>query len=127
VSALSNARRLCVIGLSAGAVGIAILYVSGVEMPVVPPGLVLLVVAAVAVANARGRWVVIVGTVVAIAEIAGIFASDATGSLFVANMPGVLTGSWIRLLGVLLATVAGVVAGFTRPVHQGSETLATGS
>ena len=55
VSALSNARRLCVIGLSAGAVGIAILYVSGVEMPVVPPGLVLLVVAAVAVANARGR------------------------------------------------------------------------
>ena len=127
MSALSNARRLCIIGLSAGAVGIAILYVSGVEMPVVPPGLVLLVVAAVAVANARGRWVVIVGTVVAIAEIAGIFASDATGSLFVANMPGVLTGSWIRLLGVLLATVAGVVAGFTRPVHQGSETLATGS
>ena len=69
----------------------------------------------------------IVGTVVAIAEIAGIFASGATGSLFVANMPGVLTGSWIRLLGVLLATVAGVVAGFTRPVHQGSEILATGS
>ena len=121
MSALSNTRRLCVIGLSAGALGIAILYIAGVEMPVVPPGLVLLVVAAIAVANARGRWAPILGAVVGLAEIAGIFASGATGSLFEVGAPAVLAGSWIRLLGVVLATIAGVVAGFGRSGRRRSE------
>lgn len=41
-------------GLLVAAVGIAVLYVSGVVMPVVPPGLVLLVAAVLVVALAAG-------------------------------------------------------------------------
>lgn len=104
------ARRATVIGLVAGAVGIAILYVSGVAMPVVPPGLVLLVVAAIVVATVHRRWATAFGALVGVAEITGFFASGSAAALTDAGAVGVLAGTWIRLIGTVLATLAGIWA-----------------
>ena len=52
----SRSRTATVVGLAAGAVGIAILWASGVEFPIYPPpGIVILLAGAVFVGLARGR------------------------------------------------------------------------
>jgi hypothetical protein len=114
VKSMSNLRRACFAGLIAGAVGIVILNVSGVEMPVVPPGLVLLVVAAVLVAAVRGRWVTGFATLVALAEIAGFFVSGSAEGLLDFGSIGIFAGTWTRLIGVVVASVAGTMATFNR-------------
>lgn len=106
----SSARRATQIGLAAAAVGIAVLYVSGTAMPIVPPGLVLLVAAAVLVGVIRQRWTLAVGLLVVIAEFAGFFASGSASGLTDLDPIGVFAGTWIRLIGLLVASAAGVVA-----------------
>jgi hypothetical protein len=105
----SPARIATVAGLIAGAAGIAILKVSGVDMPAVPPGLIIMLVVAALMALTRWRWAPILGVVAALSEIAGFFASGSAPHLADPAL-GVLTGTWVRLLGVLTAALAGAVA-----------------
>jgi len=107
---VSPARRATAGGLIVAAAGIAILYVSGVAMPIVPPGLVLLVVGAIIVATVRRRWALVVGLLVALAEIIGFFASGSAAALTDLTSVSVLAGTWIRLLGLVVAIVAGLLA-----------------
>ncbi len=106
----SAARTATIVGLIVGAVGILILRLAGVAMPVVPPGLVMLVVAAVFVAVAPWRWAPVVAIVAGLAEVAGFFASGSADGLFEIGSLGVLAGTWVRLAGILTAVVAGVLA-----------------
>jgi hypothetical protein len=114
------------IGLVTGAVGILVLRLSGAAMPAIPPGLVLLVAASALVAFSSWRWAPVVGVLVALSEILGYVLSGSMYGLFGADSLGILTGSWVRGIGIVLAFVAGIAAtvtGYrTRSAVRGAET-----
>jgi hypothetical protein len=68
-------RILTAAGLVLCGAGIGILKLAGVDMPTVPPGLVIVLVAAVAVVFLPWRWAPVLGVLAALAEAAGFFAS----------------------------------------------------
>jgi hypothetical protein len=111
----STARRATVAGLVAGAAGILVQQAAGVEMPPVPPGMVLMIVAAGLVAFTRGRWAPVLAAVIALAEVAGFTLSGGIAGLLATDALGVLAGSWIRAAGIVVALVAAVVATAQRP------------
>jgi hypothetical protein len=113
---LSGARVTTVIGLLAGAVGIVILRLAGTPMPLVPPGLVLLIAAALLVALQRWRWAPAVGALVGLAEIIGFVASGSWIGLANIDQIWILVGTWIRGLGIVTAVLAGIVGTATKSV-----------
>ncbi|HEX6758366.1 MAG TPA: hypothetical protein VF086_08115, partial [Propionibacteriaceae bacterium] len=59
---LSRPRAATVVGLVAGALGIAILWASGVEFPIYPPpGIIILLAGAIFVSLASWPWAPAVG------------------------------------------------------------------
>jgi hypothetical protein len=106
---LSPAGKLTVLGLAVAAAGIVILDVAGIPFPLIPPGLVILLAAAL-VGFAPWRWVLAVGAFVGLFLTVGFVASGSVSYLVDAGRPSVLAGAWVELLGVLTALVAGVVA-----------------
>ncbi len=107
---LTRASQLTVAGLLVAAAGFVIQIVSGVDVPTVPPGLVILLVAAALVAFAPWWWMPIVGVVVGLFLLIGFFASGAVGSLLEPGQLGVFLGAWMQFLAVIVAVVAGIVA-----------------
>jgi hypothetical protein len=103
-----SARTWTVAGLAVGAAGIVAQRVAGVAMPVVPPGLVLLVVSAVLLVVTRWRWPLVVGGLAAVAEVAAVLAG--AGKLTEFAEPGVAAASWVRLAGVVVAVAGAAVA-----------------
>ena len=102
-------RVLGVILLVAAA-GFVIQIVSGVDVPTVPPGLVIMLVAAGLVAFLPWRWIPVVGAAVGLFLLVGFFASGAVGSLLDLSRSGVFIGAWIQFVAVIVAVVAGIVA-----------------
>lgn len=109
-SLLIRASQLTVAALLVAASGFVIQIVSGVDVPTVPPGLVILLVAAALVAFAPWRWMPVVGVVVGLFLLVGFFASGAVGSLLEPSELGVFLGAWVQFLAVIVAVVAGIVA-----------------
>jgi hypothetical protein len=109
-------RRQTVLGLAAGAVGIAMLWASGVEFPIYPPpGLVILGAGAVFVAMAKWPWTPGVGAFLGLFVIAGFVMSSVISGEGIGNLTGDagiggVIGSVIQLIGVTIALVAGVLA-----------------
>jgi len=99
---------LTVIALLAGAVGIVIQVLSGVDFPTVPPGLIILLVAAGLVWFMPWRWAPIIGAVAALSQVIGLFAAGQAPRLFDPDPLGGAVGLWIQLLAVSVATIAGV-------------------
>jgi hypothetical protein len=114
-----------VVGLVAGGVGIAILWASGVEFPVaIPPGLVILLVGALFVGLAPWRWATGVGAFLGLFVTLGFLVSggipnlvSGDGSTFFGtpnpigrDTLGTIIGTWIQLIGVLTALIAGMIA-----------------
>lgn len=106
---LTGARLVTVAGLVAGAAGILIQRASGVAMPAVPPGLVLLLAAALLIAFTRLRWAAALGALIAVPEIAAITIGQ-LDAMADAGALGVFLGTWVRAVGVVAALVAGVAA-----------------
>jgi hypothetical protein len=122
---LFGGRALTVAGLVVGVAGIAVLWASGVEFPVaVPPGLVILLLGALFVGLAQWRWVTGVGAFLGLFVTLGFLISGgipnlvgADGSTF-SGTPnpidrdtlGTIIGTWIQMLGVLIALIGGVIA-----------------
>jgi hypothetical protein len=104
------ARRAAAAGPALAAVGILILRFVGAPMPAVPPSLVLLVGAAVLVSVVDRRWAALVGVVVAVAEIAGFLLAGGLVALLGSAGAGIMVGNWVRVVGSVLALVAGVAA-----------------
>ncbi len=109
-SSLSSGGKVTVAALLVAALGFVIQMFSGVEVPTVPPGLVILLVAAGLVALSPWRWVPAVGILVGLFMFVGFFASGAVGNLFDPSRVGVLVGVWMQFLAVIAAIVAGRVA-----------------
>ena len=99
-NSLSPASKLTVAALLVAALGFAIQIFSGIEVPTVPPGLVILVVAATVVALLPWRWVPVVGAFAGLFLFVGFFASGALGNLLDPSRFGVLVGAWIQFFGV---------------------------
>jgi hypothetical protein len=105
-----SARVWTAVGLIAGGAGLVGQQLAGVAMPAVPPGLVMVVVAAVLLLATRLRWAPVAGAVAGLAEVAGFFGSGSAGRLVEFAEPAAAASSWVRLAGVVLAVVAGSVA-----------------
>jgi hypothetical protein len=109
-SSLSSASKLTVVALLVAALGFAIQIFSGIDVPTVPPGLVILVVAATVVALSPWRWVPVVGAFAGLFLFVGFFASGALGNLLDPSRLGVLVGAWIQFLALIVAVAGGLVA-----------------
>jgi hypothetical protein len=97
-----------VAGLVVGALGMGVLWASGVKYP---EGIVILLVGAVLVGLAPWRWAPGIGAFLGLLFTV-VFLISATG---IPNFLGrhgtsVAIGSWIQMTGVLTALVAGVIA-----------------
>ncbi|HEU4422792.1 MAG TPA: hypothetical protein VFR67_09695 [Pilimelia sp.] len=108
-----------VAGLIVGALGIGVLWASGVEFPfAVPPGIVILLVGAAVVALAPWRWAPGVGAFLGLFVTVGFLISPTGIPNFLGQHgTSVAIGTWIQLAGVLTALVAGVMA--TRNNYHG--------
>jgi hypothetical protein len=119
---LSGAQATSVGGLVVGALGIAILWASGVKFPfAVPPGLVILLAGALFVGLASGPWAPAVGAFLGLFVIVGFLISP-TGltNLFGQAGTSVAIGQGIQVVGVLTALIAGVIAtraNYRRPAN----------
>ena len=122
---MSAPRATTVVGLVVGALGIAILWASGVEFPIYPPpGLVILLAGALFVGLAPWRWAPGVGAFLGLFVTVGFLISggipnlvggDGTTVFGTANPVdrdtlNTVIGTWIQMIGVLTALVAGVIA-----------------
>jgi hypothetical protein len=110
--AWSGARTATVVGLVVGALGIAILWASGVEFPIYPPpGIVILLAGAVLVSLASWPWAPGVGAFLGLFVLVGFLISP-TGlsNLSGEAGTGVAVGQGIQVAGVLIALIAGVIA-----------------
>ncbi|HEV7721860.1 MAG TPA: hypothetical protein VGO60_11270 [Iamia sp.] len=111
MTALTTERTTTIVGLGAGAAGIAVLWAAGVSFPVaVPPGIVILVAAALLVGLVRHPWSAGVGACVALFVIVGFLASP-TGIDNLTGEDGALValGQAIEVVGVVAAVVAGIL------------------
>jgi len=110
-STWSGPRAATVAGLVAGAVGIAILWASGVEFPIYPPpGTIILLAGAIFVGLASWPWAPAVGAVLGLFMTVGFVASGGPPNLFGQDGTGVAIGTWIQMAGVLTALATGVIA-----------------
>ncbi len=109
-SPLSPAGKVTVVALLVAAAGFAIQIVSGVDVPPVPPGLVIMLMAAALVAFGPWRWTPVVGVIVGLFLLVGFFASGSVGSLLAPDQSGVFVGAWVQFLAVIVTVVAGIVA-----------------
>jgi hypothetical protein len=111
-SSWTRSRAVTVLGLVVGAIGIAILWASGVEFPIYPPpGIVILLAGAVFVGLAPWRWTPGVGAFLGLFVLVGFLISP-TGLSNLSGEAGtsVAIGQGIQVVGVLTALIAGVVA-----------------
>jgi hypothetical protein len=107
----SRSRTATVVGLAAGAVGIAILWASGVEFPIYPPpGIVILLAGAIFVSLAPWPWAPAVGAFLWLFVTVGFVISGGPPNLVGRDDTSVAVGTWIQMAGVLTALLAGVVA-----------------
>jgi hypothetical protein len=110
-SRLSGPRAATVAGLVVGALGIAILWASGVEFPIYPPpGIVILLAGAIFVSLASWPWAPAVGAFLGLFVTVGFVVSGGPPNLVGRDGTSVAIGTWIQLIGVLTALIAGVSA-----------------
>jgi hypothetical protein len=104
-------RAATVVGLVAGALGIAILWASGVEFPIYPPpGVLILLAGAIFVSMARWLWAPGVGAFLGLFVTVGFLISGGLSNLVGRDGTSVAIGTWIQMTGVLTALIAGVIA-----------------
>src|SRR5262245_38527135 len=109
---LSAPRALTIVGLVVGALGIAILWASGVAFPIYPPpGIIILLAGALFVGLAPWRWAPGVGAFLGLFVFVGFLISP-TGlsNLFGQAGTSVAIGQGVQVIGVLTALIAGVIA-----------------
>jgi len=108
---LSSPARTEAAALAVAAAGIIIQIIGGVNYPAVPPGLIILLAAAALVAFLPWRWAPVFGVLAgAFMVIGAIGAANARYDLTHPGHPGAFIGTWIQLIAVVIAVVAGVMA-----------------
>jgi hypothetical protein len=111
-SPLSLGSKLTVIGLLVAAAGISTLFLTtSVAVPPIPIGPILLVLIAALVGLGRWRWTPIAGVIMSIALLVGaLIAPGLFDRLSNPAQVGAFVGTWVQMLGVFIAIVAGTLA-----------------
>lgn len=111
LTAQSTAVKLNLIGLVAAAAGIAMLFFT-IDFPVpVPIGTILLLVVAGLVAFGSWRWTTIPAVLMPLfIFVGGFLAGGLLERLTATAQLGVFTGTWVQMLGLIVAIPAGMLA-----------------
>jgi|GEM_PF-1250991 hypothetical protein len=105
---LLHARQLTVVALLLAAVGFVTQMVAGVtDTPTIPPGLVLILAAALLVASVPGRWAPIAGPVAGVFNVVAFVVVGAADRLVDPNPPAGFVGAWTMVPALVVAAVAG--------------------
>ena len=110
-SRLSRPARTQVTALIVAAAGIVVQIIAGVNYPAVPPGLIILLLAAALVLLVPWRWVSLIAVFASGFLLIGGFANaDSRSHLAHASHPGPFVGTWIEIAAMAVAVVAGIAA-----------------
>jgi hypothetical protein len=111
ISRLSRPARTQVSALIVAAAGIVVQIIAGVNYPAVPPGLIILLVAAALVLFLPWRWVSLIAVFASGFLLIGGFANaDSRSHLTHVGHPGAFVGTWIEIAAMAVAVVAGIAA-----------------
>ncbi|WAL68521.1 hypothetical protein ORV05_12345 [Amycolatopsis cynarae] len=106
---LGGIRRMLAVFLALACVGVLVQIFTGVPYPKVPPGPIILAVAALLVAVVRWRWMPVLGLLVALFLSVGAVASGTTlPRLAEPAWLGPFAGTWLQILAQLAAIAAGL-------------------
>ncbi len=106
-----NFKSITAEALAVAGLGIMLQIVGGVaDYPVIPPGLVILFVAAALVWFLRRRWAPAIGIVVSIFMIVGLFAAGQASRLIEVEEAVDTIGLWVQIVAVAVAMTSGVLA-----------------
>lgn len=111
-SRLTTVRKLTIGGLITAAAGIVVQMLGGADYPIVPPGVVVLLVAAGLFAL-RNRWASLIGVLISVFISFGAVVTPNMGDqLAEPSAAGVFTGTVIQLVGLAVGLLCGLaVAG----------------
>ena len=104
--------RINIGALLVAAAGVFVIFLSAPDLfPAVPPGVIILAVAAALVAFVPGRWTPIVGVLIALMiTIGGIASGNTIDILNGEESPGAILGTVIQYPALITAIAAGVMA-----------------
>jgi hypothetical protein len=106
-----RASRLTVVALLVAAVGFVAQMVAGVtDTPTIPPGLVVILVAAGLVAFVPGRWMPLAGVVAAVFNLVASIVVDAIDRLMDPSPATGFIGAWLMHIGLIAACIVGTMA-----------------
>ena len=110
-SPVPTTSRLTGVALLIAAAGFVIQMAAGVtDTPTIPPGLVVILVAASAVAFVPGRWVPLAGVVAGLFNLVASVAVDAVDRLTDPSPVAGFIGAWLMQVGLIAACVVGTIA-----------------
>ena len=103
--------RSTVVALLIAAVGFVTQMVAGVtDTPTIPPGLVVILVAAGLVAFVPGRWMPLAGVVAGLFNLVASVVVDAVDRLIDPSPATGFIGAWLMYIGLIAACVVGTIA-----------------
>ena len=106
-----RSSRLTVVALLIAAVGFVIQMVAGVtDTPTIPPGLVVILVAAGLIAFVPGRWMPLAGVVAGLFNLVASVVVDAADRLTDPSPATGFIGAWLMHIGLIAACVLGTMA-----------------
>ena len=107
----SRPARTQVTALIVAAAGIVVQIIAGENYPAVPPGLIILLVAAALVLLVPWRWVSLIAVFASGFLLIGGFANaDSRSHLAHPGHPGAFVGTWIEIAAMAVAVVDGITA-----------------
>jgi hypothetical protein len=106
------AHKLTIIGLVVAAAGISTIFLTNsVEVPPIPIGPILLLLVAGLVALVPWRWTPVAGAALSLAILVGAFiAPGLFDRLSNPAQVGGFIGTWVQMLGLITAIIAGTFA-----------------
>ena len=107
---MTSLPKLSALALLVAAGGIVVQILGGADYPVVPPGIILLVVASGIVWFAPWRWAPVAAVLAGVFLIVGLFAAGQASRLVEVDTVLDTTGLWIQMVAVVVAIVTGVQA-----------------
>jgi hypothetical protein len=103
--------RLTAVALLIAAVGFVTQMVAGVtDTPTIPPGLVVILVAAGLVTFVPGRWMPLAGVVVGLFNLVASIVVDAVDRLTDPSPAAGFIGAWLMHIGLIAACILGTIA-----------------
>lgn len=103
-------KGVAAIALLVAAAGIGVQIAGGADYPAVPPGAILLVIAAGIVWFGPWRWAPLAAVVAGVFLVVGLFAAGQASRLVEVDTALDTLGLWIQMVAVVVALTAGALS-----------------